>query len=145
MPVTPPPASTAPPPPAVPAPTQAGPAHTPPPAAPSFDRRALLIGGAAGIVVGGAAVLALGSGGSEGQDDAKPAPAPTRPPVAGLPPLPRWVYTHPAAGPAPLTAALWRGLLLVLTHDTQAVGISRHDRGQLTLHRIVDVSIIVHC
>ncbi|MET8330013.1 PQQ-binding-like beta-propeller repeat protein [Streptomyces sp. NPDC005181] len=115
---------TAPPPP----PPSAGPAEAPAPApaAPSLDRRTLLIGGAAGaagIVVGGGAVLAFGSGTAEDHDDAKAAPAPTRPTVAGLPPQPRWVYTHPDAEPVPLTAALWRDRLLVLTGDTQAVGI----------------------
>lgn len=109
-------------------PPPAGPpdAPGPVPAAPSLDRRTLLVGGvagAAGLVVGGGAVLAFKSGGSEDQDDAKPAPAPTRPTVAGLPPQPRWVYTLPDAEPAPLTAALWLDRLLVLTGDTQAVGI----------------------
>ncbi|MFE4648406.1 PQQ-binding-like beta-propeller repeat protein [Streptomyces sp. NPDC056707] len=109
-----------------PSPPAAGPAGAPAPAVPPLDRRTLLVGGvagAAGLVVGGGAVLAFKSGGSEDQDDAKPAPAPTRPTVAGLPPQPRWVYTHPDAEPAPLTAALWLDRLLVLTGDTQAVGI----------------------
>ncbi|MGW5271320.1 outer membrane protein assembly factor BamB family protein [Streptomyces sp. NPDC004044] len=107
-------------------PPPAGPADAPASAVPSLDRRTLLVGGiagAAGLVVGGGSVLAFGSGSSEDQDDAKPAPAPTRPTVAGLPPQPRWVYTHPDAEPAPLTAALWLDRLLVLTGDTQAVGI----------------------
>lgn len=110
----------------LPSPPPAGPVSAPAPAVPSLDRRTLLVGGvagAAGLVVGGGAVLALGSGSSEDQDDAKPAPAPTRLTVAGLPPQPRWVYTHPDAEPAPLTAALWLDRLLVLTGDTQAVGI----------------------
>ncbi|MGY5029753.1 outer membrane protein assembly factor BamB family protein [Streptomyces sp. 900116325] len=107
-------------------PPPAGPPDAPASAAPSLNRRTLLVGGvagAAGLVVGGGAVLAFTSGGSEDQDDAKPAPAPTRPTVAGLPPQPRWVYTHPDAEPAPLTAALWLDRLLVLTDDTQATGI----------------------
>ncbi|MFE7790843.1 PQQ-binding-like beta-propeller repeat protein [Streptomyces sp. NPDC057460] len=110
----------------LPSPPPAGPVSAPAPAVPSLDRRTLLVGGvagAAGLVVGGGAVLAFGSGSSEDQDDAKPAPAPTRLTVAGLPPQPRWVYTHPDAEPAPLTAALWLDRLLVLTDDTQAVGI----------------------
>ncbi|WP_406467651.1 PQQ-binding-like beta-propeller repeat protein [Streptomyces sp. NBC_01594] len=110
----------------LPSPPPAGPVSAPAPAVPSLDRRTLLVGGvagAAGLVVGGGAVLAFGSGSSEDQDDAKPAPAPTRLTVAGLPPQPRWVYTHPDAEPVPLTAALWLDRLLVLTGDTQAVGI----------------------
>ncbi|MCX5310709.1 PQQ-binding-like beta-propeller repeat protein [Streptomyces sp. NBC_00154] len=110
----------------LPSPPPAGPVSAPAPAVPSLDRRTLLVGGvagAAGLVVGGGAVLAFGSGSPEDQDDAKPAPAPTRLTVAGLPPQPRWVYTHPDAEPAPLTAALWLDRLLVLTGDTQAVGI----------------------
>ncbi|MFF1897523.1 PQQ-binding-like beta-propeller repeat protein [Streptomyces sp. NPDC058206] len=110
----------------LPSPPPAGPVSAPAPAVPSLDRRTLLVGGvagAAGLVVGGGAVLAFGSGSSGDQDDAKPAPAPTRLTVAGLPPQPRWVYTHPDAEPAPLTAALWLDQLLVLTGDTQAVGI----------------------
>lgn len=120
------PASTAPPTAPLPSPPPAGPVSAPAPAVPSLDRRTLLVGGvagAAGLVVGGGAVLAFGSGSSEDQDDAKPAPAPTRLTVAGLPPQPRWVYTHPDAEPVPLTAALWLDRLLVLTGDTQAVGI----------------------
>ncbi|TXS34419.1 serine/threonine protein kinase, partial [Streptomyces sp. or43] len=51
------------------------------------------------------------------------APAASRPVVAGLPPQPRWIYTHPAAEPAPLTAALWNERLLVLTGDTHASAV----------------------
>ncbi|MEU1468424.1 PQQ-binding-like beta-propeller repeat protein [Streptomyces sp. NPDC005761] len=93
----------------------------------SVDRRTLLIGaaaGAAGLLVGGGGVLALGSGDdSEPTVDAKPAPSPSRPVVAGLPPQPRWIYTHPASEPAPLTAALWNERLLVLTGETHASAV----------------------
>ncbi|MDF6044860.1 PQQ-binding-like beta-propeller repeat protein [Streptomyces sp. JH14] len=121
--------------PATPAPDPTAPAALPalPPApapegrAPlTFDRRTLLLGGAAGaagLAIGGGAVFVLGSHDSGPADDAKPAPTPSRPTVAGLPPRPLWVYTHPDAEPAPLTAALWLDRLLVLTGDTQAVGI----------------------
>ncbi|MFI7364845.1 PQQ-binding-like beta-propeller repeat protein [Streptomyces sp. NPDC050149] len=93
----------------------------------AVDRRTLLIGaaaGAAGLLVGGGAVLAFGSGDdAEPTVDAKPAPGPSRPVVAGLPPQPRWIYTHPASEPAPLTAALWNERLLVLTDDTHASAV----------------------
>lgn len=93
----------------------------------AVDRRTLLIGaaaGAAGLLVGGGAVLAAGSGDdAEPTVDAKPAPSSSRPVVAGLPPQPRWIYTHPASEPAPLTAALWNERLLVLTDDTHASAV----------------------
>ncbi|MEU9198927.1 PQQ-binding-like beta-propeller repeat protein [Streptomyces sp. NPDC048332] len=93
----------------------------------AVDRRTLLIGaaaGAAGLLVGGGGVLAFGSGDdAEPEADAKPAPSPSRPVVAGLPPQPRWIYTHPASEPAPLTAALWNERLLVLTGDTHASAV----------------------
>lgn len=93
----------------------------------AVDRRTLLIGaaaGAAGLLVGGGGVLALGSGDdTEPTVDAKPAPSPSRPVVAGLPPQPRWVHTHPASEPAPLTAALWNDRLLVLTGETHASAV----------------------
>ncbi|WLQ50954.1 PQQ-binding-like beta-propeller repeat protein [Streptomyces poriferorum] len=93
----------------------------------AVDRRTLLIGaaaGAAGLLVGGGAVLAFGSGDdAEPEVDAKPAPSRSRPVVAGLPPQPRWIYTHPASEPAPLTAALWNERLLVLTGDTHASAV----------------------
>ncbi|WP_406092575.1 PQQ-binding-like beta-propeller repeat protein [Streptomyces sp. NBC_01013] len=94
---------------------------------PATDRRTLLIGaaaGAAGLLVGGGGVLALGSGDdAEATADAKPAPSPSRPVVAGLPPQPRWIYTNPAAEPSPLTAALWNERLLVLTGETHASAV----------------------
>ncbi|MFD7615370.1 PQQ-binding-like beta-propeller repeat protein [Streptomyces sp. NPDC059802] len=92
---------------------------------PAVDRRGLLIGlaaGAAGLVVGGGGVLALGSGGGD-TDDPKPAPSHGGPTVAGLPPQPRWVYTHPAAEPAPLTTAVWNERLLVLTTKNGATAV----------------------
>ncbi|MEU9090756.1 PQQ-binding-like beta-propeller repeat protein [Streptomyces sp. NPDC048428] len=112
-----------------PGPVASFPSATPPAAAKpaGVDRRTLLIGaaaGAAGLLAGGGGVLALGSGDdAEPTDDAKPAPSPSRPVVAGLPPRPRWVYTHPAAEPAPLTAALWNERLLVLTDETHASAV----------------------
>lgn len=92
---------------------------------PATDRRALLIGlaaGAAGLVVGGGGVLALGGGGGDTADP-KPAPGHSGPTVAGLPPQPQWVYTHPAAEPAPLTAAVWNERLLVLTGKNGATAV----------------------
>ncbi|MFG2625568.1 PQQ-binding-like beta-propeller repeat protein [Streptomyces sp. NPDC048473] len=93
---------------------------------PTLARRSLFIGlaaGAAGLVVGGGGVLALGSGDGGSTDDPKPTPSSSGPTVAGLPPQPRWVYTHPAAEPPPLTAALWNDRLLVLTSESGAAGI----------------------
>lgn len=93
----------------------------------AVDRRTLLIGaaaGAAGLLVGGGGVLALGSGDdAKSTDDAKPAPSSSGPTVAGLPPQPRWIHTHPASEPAPLTAALWNDRLLVLTDETHASAV----------------------
>ncbi|WP_327369841.1 outer membrane protein assembly factor BamB family protein [Streptomyces sp. NBC_01217] len=105
--------------PAAPAPASAA------PTVPALGRRGLLIGvaaGVAGLVAGGGGGLALGSG-DGGTDDPKPAPSPSGPVVAGLPPQPRWVYTHPAAEPPPLTATLWNDRLLVLTGENGASGI----------------------
>lgn len=102
----------------------------PPPAADksgAVGRRTLLTGvvaGAAGLLVGGAGVYALGSGDdANSTDDPKPSPGADRPTIAGLPPRPRWIYTHPAAEPAPLTAALWNDRLLVLTDETHASAV----------------------
>ncbi|MET9661421.1 PQQ-binding-like beta-propeller repeat protein, partial [Streptomyces sp. NPDC006510] len=95
-------------------------------ASPAVDRRGLLIGlaaGAAGLVVGGGGALALGGGDGGTSDDPKPAPSRSGPTVAGLPPQPRWVYTHPAAQPAPLTAAVWNERLLVLTGKNGATAV----------------------
>ncbi|MFD7864759.1 PQQ-binding-like beta-propeller repeat protein [Streptomyces sp. NPDC059783] len=90
------------------------------------DRRTLLIGaaaGVAGLVIGGGGVLALGDDETAPEPDAKPAPAPSRPTVAGLAPRPRWIHTLPAAEPSPLTAALWNERLLVLTGDNHASAV----------------------
>ncbi|MES9508505.1 PQQ-binding-like beta-propeller repeat protein [Streptomyces sp. NPDC000609] len=95
------------------------------PSSPAVDRRALLIGlaaGAAGLVVGGGGVLALGGAGGD-TDGPEPAPSRSGPTVAGLPPQPGWVYTHPAAEPAPLTAAVWNERLLVLTGKSGATAV----------------------
>ncbi|WP_405750333.1 PQQ-binding-like beta-propeller repeat protein [Streptomyces sp. NBC_00012] len=94
-------------------------------ASPAAGRRTLLIGlaaGAAGLVVGGGGALALG-GGDGTTDDPKPTPSRSGPTVAGLPPQPRWVYTHPAAEPAPLTASVWNDRLLVLTGKNGATAV----------------------
>ncbi|MCX4769827.1 PQQ-binding-like beta-propeller repeat protein [Streptomyces sp. NBC_01285] len=117
----------------VPAPAAPRPAAPLPlalPAAPAraaVGRRTLLTGaaaGAAGLLVGGGAVLALGSGDdAKSTDDAKPAPSTSRAVIAGLPPQPRWIHTHPASEPAPLTAALWNDRLLVLTDETHASAV----------------------
>ncbi|MGW2086059.1 outer membrane protein assembly factor BamB family protein [Streptomyces sp. NPDC001880] len=101
------------------------PTHRTAASSPAVDRRGLLIGlaaGAAGLVVGGGSALALGGDGGD-TDDPKPAPSHSGPTVAGLPPQPRWVYTHPAAQPAPLTAAVWNERLLVLTGKNGATAV----------------------
>ncbi|MFD4691169.1 PQQ-binding-like beta-propeller repeat protein [Streptomyces sp. NPDC058463] len=94
-------------------------------AASATSRRALLTvvaAGAAGLVVGGGAVAALGSGDDASADDGKPAPKPRRT-LPGQAPEPSWIYTHPAAEPAPLTSGVWEDKLLVLTGATGATGI----------------------
>ncbi|MGW8883991.1 outer membrane protein assembly factor BamB family protein [Streptomyces sp. NPDC055749] len=107
-------------------------APAPAPAAPSassgsaVDRRALLTvaaAGVAGLLVGGGAVFALGSEDSAPSADNKPAPEPRRT-VPGLPPEPRWMYTHPASEPAPLTSAVWQDKLLVLSGENAATAVS---------------------
>ncbi|MFC8225508.1 PQQ-binding-like beta-propeller repeat protein [Streptomyces sp. NPDC057287] len=93
--------------------------------APGTSRRALLTAvaaGAAGLVLGGAAVSALGSDEPASAADDKPAGR-TGPTVPGRAPDPRWIYTHPAASPAPLTAGIWRDRLLVLTDETRATAV----------------------
>ncbi|WNI29257.1 PQQ-binding-like beta-propeller repeat protein [Streptomyces sp. ITFR-6] len=118
----------------VPHPAAQGPAPLPAPfplaaapERPSAGRRSLLIGaaaGVAGLLVGGGAVFALDSGDDdEPTDDAKPAPSTSRAAVAGLPPQPRWIHTHPESEPAPRTAALWNDRLLVLTDADHATAI----------------------
>ncbi|MEU6012883.1 PQQ-binding-like beta-propeller repeat protein [Streptomyces sp. NPDC047515] len=112
--------------PPVPLPVPVRPTPAPAPSSPALDRRGLFIGlaaGAAGLIVGGGGALAFGSGDGGRTDDPKPAPSRSGPVVAGLPPQPRWVYTHPAAEPSPLTAALWNDRLLVLTGENGATGV----------------------
>ncbi|MFC9243541.1 PQQ-binding-like beta-propeller repeat protein [Streptomyces sp. NPDC057136] len=105
------------------------PANSPGPSGPfgaARDRRALLTvfaAGAAGLFVGAGAVLAFGSDDSAPPADDKPAPKPRRA-VPGLPPEPRWMYTLPASEPAPLTSAIWRDKLLVLSGENGATGVS---------------------
>ncbi|MFF2139688.1 PQQ-binding-like beta-propeller repeat protein [Streptomyces sp. NPDC058193] len=95
-------------------------------AGPVTGRRALLTAvaaGAAGLVLGGAAVAALGQDDSAAADtDDKPAARPG-PAVPGRAPDPRWIYTHPAASPAPLTAGVWQDELLVLTDEARATAV----------------------
>ncbi|MFG2591528.1 PQQ-binding-like beta-propeller repeat protein [Streptomyces sp. NPDC048438] len=104
----------------------AAPAAAPrPAAAPATSRRALLTtvaAGAAGLVLGGAAVSALGSDEPASAADDKPAAEP-RSTVPGRAPDPRWMYTHPAAAPTPLTAGIWRDELLVLTDTAGATAV----------------------
>ncbi|MEE1741480.1 PQQ-binding-like beta-propeller repeat protein [Streptomyces sp. BE147] len=100
----------------------------PPPApapSPTASRRALLITAAAaagGLIVGGGAVGLLGSDDSAAADDDKPAPDRRRT-LPGQAPEPRWTYTHPASESSPLTTAVWRDKLLVLTSESQASAI----------------------
>ncbi|MFF3299846.1 PQQ-binding-like beta-propeller repeat protein [Streptomyces sp. NPDC002908] len=92
---------------------------------PATSRRALLTtvaAGAAGLVLGGTVVSALGSGDPAPDADGKPAAKP-RPTAPGRAPDPRWMYNHPAAAPAPLTAGVWRDELLVLTDTAGATAV----------------------
>ncbi|MFH9475165.1 PQQ-binding-like beta-propeller repeat protein [Streptomyces anulatus] len=98
------------------------PAPVPDPAA---SRRTLLTIAAAavgGLVVGGGSVAALGSGDTAVATDDKPAPKPRRT-LPGQPPEPRWTYTHPASESSPLTTAVWRDKLLVVTSESQASAV----------------------
>ncbi|WP_406244702.1 PQQ-binding-like beta-propeller repeat protein [Streptomyces anulatus] len=98
------------------------PAPVPDPAA---SRRTLLTIAAAavgGLVVGGGSVAALGSGDTAVATDDKPAPKPRRT-LPGQPPEPRWIYTHPASESSPLTTAVWRDKLLVVTSESQASAV----------------------
>ncbi|MFF1919583.1 PQQ-binding-like beta-propeller repeat protein [Streptomyces sp. NPDC058221] len=117
--------------PARPLPVPAAPLPSPfsvfPPQRAGIDRRTLLIGaaaGAAGLIVGGGGMLALGSGDDgKSADDAKSTPNPSGTTIAGQPPRPQWIYTHPAASPAPLTAVTWNDRLLVVTDETHASAV----------------------
>ncbi|MFH9372639.1 PQQ-binding-like beta-propeller repeat protein [Streptomyces anulatus] len=98
------------------------PAPVPDPAA---SRRTLLTIAAAavgGLIVGGGSVAALGSGDAAVATDEKPAPKPRRT-LPGQPPEPRWIYTHPASESSPLTTAVWRDKLLVVTSESQASAV----------------------
>ncbi|WP_406273403.1 PQQ-binding-like beta-propeller repeat protein [Streptomyces sp. NBC_00191] len=112
--------------PAVPLPVPAPalpPVSPPPPTAP--DRRALLVGiaaGVAGIALGGGGVYALGDDASKSAP--KPAPTPPRTRVAGVPPEPVWRYEHPGKeDDAPPNATVSGDRVLVLTGGDQAVGV----------------------
>ncbi|GAA3003660.1 PQQ-binding-like beta-propeller repeat protein [Streptomyces drozdowiczii] len=103
-------------------------APAPEPRRGGLDRRALLFGGAAGLaglLVGGGAVYAAGSGddAKAAPEDPKPAPSEAGPTLAGTAPQPRWIHTHPEGEPAPLTAALWKDRLLVLTDEKRASAV----------------------
>ncbi|MFH9651535.1 PQQ-binding-like beta-propeller repeat protein [Streptomyces anulatus] len=98
------------------------PAPVPDPAA---SRRTLLTIAAAavgGLIVGGGSVAALGSGDTAVATDDKPAPKPRRT-LPGQPPEPRWIYPHPASESSPLTTAVWRDKLLVVTSESQASAV----------------------
>ncbi|MFG2615567.1 outer membrane protein assembly factor BamB family protein [Streptomyces anulatus] len=99
------------------------PAPVPDPAA---SRRTLLTIAAAavgGLIVGGGSVAALGSGDTAVATDDKPAPKPRRT-LPGQPPEPRWIYTHPASESSPLTTAVWRDKLLMVTSESQASAVN---------------------
>ncbi|WP_405437635.1 PQQ-binding-like beta-propeller repeat protein [Streptomyces anulatus] len=98
------------------------PAPVPDPAA---SRRTLLTIAAAavgGLIVGGGSVAALGSGDTAVATDDKPTPKPRRT-LPGQPPEPRWIYTHPASESSPLTTAVWRDKLLMVTSESQASAV----------------------
>ncbi|MEU2021030.1 PQQ-binding-like beta-propeller repeat protein [Streptomyces sp. NPDC016469] len=115
-----------------PAPMPLPPAPVPniaPPAEPRRSgpsRRGLLfgaVGGVAGLLVGGGTLYALTSGDDEPGPDPKPGPTSGGPSVAGVAPTPRWIYNHPASEPMPLTAALVKNRLLVLTDESHASAV----------------------
>lgn len=96
-----------------------------PPDGSATSRRALIAIAAAavgGLVVGGGAVAAIGGGESVAATDDKPAPKPRRT-LPGQPPEPRWTYSHPASESSPLTTALWRDRLLVVTSESRASAV----------------------
>ncbi|WP_433403250.1 PQQ-binding-like beta-propeller repeat protein [Streptomyces sp. CA-146814] len=101
------------------------PAPVPPEGSATSRRTLITIAAAAvgGLVVGGGAVAAIGGGETAAATDAKPpAPKPRRT-LPGQPPEPRWSHAHPASESAPLTAALWRDRLLVVTSESQASAV----------------------
>ncbi|MGW1127734.1 outer membrane protein assembly factor BamB family protein [Streptomyces sp. NPDC002526] len=92
------------------------------------SRRGLLfgaVGGVAGLLVGGGTLYALTSGEDDDKPGPDPKPAPTSggPSVAGVAPTPRWIYHHPADEPIPLTAALVKDRLLVLTDESHVSAV----------------------
>ncbi|MFE7482874.1 PQQ-binding-like beta-propeller repeat protein [Streptomyces sp. NPDC057552] len=96
-----------------------------PPAGPTAKRRTLIAVAAAavgGLVVGGGSIAAISGGESVAATDDKPTPKPRRT-LPGQPPEPRWTYSHPASESAPLTTALWRDRLLVVTSESQASAV----------------------
>ncbi|WP_030580814.1 PQQ-binding-like beta-propeller repeat protein [Streptomyces anulatus] len=98
------------------------PAPAPDPAA---SRRTLLTiaaAGVGGLIVGGGSVAALGSGDTAAATDDKPAPKPRRT-LPGQAPEPRWSYAHPDSESSPLTTAVWRDKLLVVTSESQASAV----------------------
>ncbi|MET9924366.1 MULTISPECIES: PQQ-binding-like beta-propeller repeat protein [unclassified Streptomyces] len=101
------------------------PAPTPPSGSATSRRTLIAIAAAAvgGLVVGGGAVAAIGGGETAVATDAKPAPPKPRRTLPGRPPEPRWSYSHPASESAPLTTALWRDRLLVVTSESQASAV----------------------
>ncbi|MGW2847292.1 outer membrane protein assembly factor BamB family protein [Streptomyces sp. NPDC001274] len=110
----------------LPVPLGSRPTAPPSSAASDVGRRSLFIGlaaGAAGLLVGGGGALALAGGDGDTDDDAGPSPSHGGPTVAGLPPQPRWVYTHPDADAASLTATVWNKRLLVLTGESGASAV----------------------
>ncbi|MFI5726032.1 outer membrane protein assembly factor BamB family protein [Streptomyces cyaneofuscatus] len=101
------------------------PAPAPPEGSATSRRTLIAIAAAAvgGLVVGGGAVAAIGGGETAAATDSKPpAPKPRRT-LPGQPPEPRWSYSHPASESAPLTTALWRDRLLVVTSESQASAV----------------------
>ncbi|MEU0295169.1 PQQ-binding-like beta-propeller repeat protein [Streptomyces microflavus] len=100
------------------------PAPTPPDGSATSRRALIAIAAAAvgGLVVGGGAVAAIGGGESVAATDDKPAPKPRRT-LPGRPPEPRWTYSHPASESSPLTTALWRDRLLVVTSESRASAV----------------------
>lgn len=100
------------------------PAPTPPDGSATSRRALIAIAAAAvgGLVVGGGAVAAIGGGESVAATDDKPAPKPRRT-LPGQPPEPRWTYSHPTSESSPLTTALWRDRLLVVTSESRASAV----------------------
>ncbi|MEV4878778.1 outer membrane protein assembly factor BamB family protein [Streptomyces cyaneofuscatus] len=101
------------------------PAPAPPEGSATSRRTLITIAAAAvgGLVVGGGSVAAIGGGESVAATDDKPAPPKPRRTLPGQPPEPRWSYSHPASESAPLTTALWRDRLLVVTSESQASAV----------------------